>query len=111
VKLVGRPGHGVVVAPGSVGNRRREAPEQVLEARTHGARIELPALVLGQALCAPEPVGVQQRRRPAGPADRQSAAQVQLDEAVADAQLAERLELRCRVQGRRGLDLLGGGQD
>ena len=66
---------------------------------------------VGQALCAPEPVGVQQCRRPAGPADRQSAAQVQLDEAVADAQHAERLELRCCIQGRRGLDLLGGGQD
>ncbi|MCA1657297.1 MAG: hypothetical protein LC713_06270 [Actinobacteria bacterium] len=55
------------------------------EPRADGALEDLAALVLGQALGAAEPVAVKQRGPAAGAADGQAAAQVQLDEPVADA--------------------------
>ena len=80
------------------------------EAGADRARVELGALVVGGALGAPEPVGVQQPGGLAAGADRQPAAQVELDEPVADAQQAELLDLRGRVERRRGLDVLPRGQ-
>jgi hypothetical protein len=113
-QLAGGPRDGVGVARGARvvgGDRRRQAREQVREAGSDDGREELAALVLAEALGAAQPVAVEQRRGAARPADRQAAVQVQLDEPVADAQDAELLELRRRVQRGRGLDLVCVGQD
>jgi hypothetical protein len=82
----------------------------VVEAGPERAGVERAALVLGQALRAAEPVGVQQRGGVAGAADRQAAREVELDEPVADLQDAEILELCRGVERGRGLDVVGGGQ-
>jgi hypothetical protein len=82
----------------------------MLEAGTERAGVEITALVLGQALGPPEPVRVQQGRGLATAPDGEPALEVQLDEAVADPQDAELLELRRGVQRGRGLDVVRGGQ-